>query len=91
MNSLKRQKDRTLKNELRRSVGAQYDTGDQGELTPERMKRQSPSINNTQLGIWLVMEVESDAIKSNNAYKSGMSGPCSLVTQLFSTLQSHRL
>ena len=29
MNSMKRQKDRTLKDELRRSVGAQYATGDQ--------------------------------------------------------------
>ena len=27
MNSMKRQKDRTLKDELPRSVGAQYDTG----------------------------------------------------------------
>ena len=29
MNSMKRQKDRTLKDELPRSVGAQYPTGDQ--------------------------------------------------------------
>ena len=29
MNSMKRQKDRTLKDELPRSVGAQYATGDQ--------------------------------------------------------------
>ena len=29
MNSMIRQKDRTLKDELRRSVGAQYATGDQ--------------------------------------------------------------
>ena len=29
MNSLKRQEDRTLKDELPRSVGAQYATGDQ--------------------------------------------------------------
>ena len=28
MNSMKRQKDRTLKNELPRSVGAQYTTGE---------------------------------------------------------------
>ena len=30
MNSMERQKDRTLKDELPRSVGAQYATGDQG-------------------------------------------------------------
>ena len=29
MNSMKRQKDRTLKDELPRSIGAQYATGDQ--------------------------------------------------------------
>ena len=29
MNSMKRQKDSTLKDELPRSVGAQYDAGDQ--------------------------------------------------------------
>ena len=29
MNSMERQKDRTLKDELPRSVGAQYSTGDQ--------------------------------------------------------------
>ena len=39
MNSMKRQKDRTLKDELPRSVGAQYATGDQWKITPERMKR----------------------------------------------------
>ena len=38
-----------------------------GELTPERMKRQSQSKNNTQLWMWLVMEVKSDAVKNNNA------------------------
>ena len=49
MNSMKTQKDRTLKDELSRSVGAQYATGDHGEITPERMKRWSQSKNNTQL------------------------------------------
>ena len=36
-------------------------------ITPERMKRQSQSKNNTQLWIWLVMEARSDAVKSNIA------------------------
>ena len=49
MNSMKRQKGRTLKDELPRSVGAQYATGDHGEITPERMKRQSQSKDNTKL------------------------------------------
>ena len=49
MNRMKSQKDRTLKDEFRRSVGTQYATGDQGETTPERMKRQSQSKNNIHL------------------------------------------
>ena len=49
MNSMKRQKDRTLKDELPRLVGAQYAMEKNGEITPERMKRQSQSGNNTQL------------------------------------------
>ena len=36
-----------------------------GEITPERMKRRNQSENSTQL--WLVMEVESDAVKYNIA------------------------
>ena len=49
MNSMRRQKDRILKDTLPRLVAAQYATGDQWTVTPERMKRQSKSKNNTQL------------------------------------------
>ena len=49
MNSMKRQNDRILKEELPKSVGAQYATGDQWKITPERMKGWSQSKNNTQL------------------------------------------
>ena len=49
MNSMKRQNDRIMKEELPRSVAAQYATGDRGEITPERMKGWSQSKNNTQL------------------------------------------
>ena len=38
MNSMKRQNDRILKDELRRSVGAQYATGDQWRNTLERIE-----------------------------------------------------
>ena len=48
MNSMKRQKDRTLKDELPRLVGAQYATGISGEITPEIIKRQSQSKKNSQ-------------------------------------------
>ena len=51
MNSMKRQKDRTLKDEFPRSVGAQYATGNRGEINPERMKGWSQSKNNAQLWV----------------------------------------
>ena len=50
MNSMKRQKDRTLKDELPRCVGAQYATEISGEITPEIMKGWSQSKNNTSCG-----------------------------------------
>ena len=39
MNSMKRQKDRTLKDELPRSVGAQYATGEEWRNNSRKMKR----------------------------------------------------
>ena len=75
MNSMKRQKDRTLKDELPRSVGAQYVTGEEWrnnsrqneEMEPKQ--KQHPAVDVT------VMEVKSDAIKSNIAKEPGMLGP----------------
>ena len=40
---MKRQKAMTLKDELPRSVGAQYATGEEWRITPKRMKTQSLS------------------------------------------------
>ena len=48
MNSMKMQKDRTLKDELPRSVGAQHAPGDQWRNN-SRKNEQSQSKNNTQL------------------------------------------
>ena len=42
MNSMKRQKDRTLKDELPRSVGAQYATGDQWRNNFRKNKEMEP-------------------------------------------------
>ena len=53
MNSMKRQKDRTLKDELPRSVGAQYATGDQwrndsrNNEEMEQKQKQHPVVNVT--------------------------------------------
>ena len=67
MNSMKREKDRTLKDELPRLVGAQYATESSGEITPERMKRWSQSKSNTHLWMSLVIEAKTDAVKGNIA------------------------
>ena len=45
MNSVKRQKDRTLKDELPRSVGAQYATGDQWRTNPRKSEDTEPKQN----------------------------------------------
>ena len=50
MTNMKRQNDRTLKEELPRSVGAQYASEDQWRITPERMKGWSQNKNNMR---WL--------------------------------------
>ena len=42
MNSMKRQKDRTLKNELPRSVGAQYVPGDQWRNNSRKNEEMEP-------------------------------------------------
>ena len=61
MYSMKRQKDKTLKDELPRLVGAQYATGDQWRNYSRKTEETEPQKNNTQLGMWLLMEVKSDA------------------------------
>ena len=67
MNSMKRQKHRTLKDELPRSVGANMLLEISAEITPERMKGWSQSKNNAQLWVGLVIEARSHAVKSNIA------------------------
>ena len=49
MNSMKRQKDKTLRDEFPRLVGANMLLKKTGEITAERMKRWSQSENSAQL------------------------------------------
>ena len=35
------------------------------EIAPERMKRWKKTKNNTQLWMWLVLEIKSNSVKSN--------------------------
>ena len=67
MNSMKRQNDRILKEELPRSVVPNMLLEISGEINPERIKEWSQNKNNTQLWMSQVMEVKSDAVKSNIA------------------------
>ena len=67
MNSMKRQNDRILKEELPRSVGTNMLLEISGEITPERMRGWSQSKNNTQLWMGAVIEARSNAIKNNIA------------------------
>ena len=75
MNSLKRQKDRTLKDELLRSVGAQYATGDQWRNNSRKNEETEPKQNQHP-----VVDVTGDgarpsAVRSNIAKEPGMTGP----------------
>ena len=49
MNSMKRQKDRTLKDELPRSVGAQYATGEEWRNNSRKNEETEQKQNSTQL------------------------------------------
>ena len=67
MNRTNRQKAMTLKDELPRSIGAQYATGDQWRNNSRKIEEMEPEQNNTQLWMQRVIEVKSDAVKSNNS------------------------
>ena len=62
INSMKRQKDMTLKDELPRSVDAQYATEEEWRNN-SRKKRRSQSKNNAQFWMLLVLEVRT--VKNN--------------------------
>ena len=65
MNSMKRQNDRILKEELPRSVGAQYATGDQWRNNCRKNKEMEPKQQHHPV-VKVTGDVsKSDAIKSN--------------------------
>ena len=65
VNSMKRQKDRTLKDELPRSVGAQYATGDGWRNNSKKNEETEPK--QKQYPVVDVEEARSNAVKSNIA------------------------
>ena len=54
-----------------------------GEITPEKIKGWSQSKSSTQLWMWLVMEVKSDAVKNNKTWsvRSTNQGKLEVVKQ----------
>ena len=65
MNSMKRKNDRIPKEELPRSLGAQYATGGQWINNSRKNEEMEPKQKSTQLWMGLMMEVNSNAVKSN--------------------------
>ena len=66
MNSMKRQQDRTLKDELPRLVGAQYATGDQWRNNSRTSKEMEPKQKQHPV-LEVGIEEKSDAVNSNIA------------------------
>ena len=67
MNSMKRQKDMTLKDELPRLVGAQYATGEEWRNSSRKNEEMEPYQKQHPIVMWLVMDVKSNAVKNNIA------------------------
>ena len=67
MNSMKRQKDMTLKDEFPRSAGAQNATGDHWRNNSSKNEETEPKQNKIQLWMGLVIEARFGAVKSNIA------------------------
>ena len=67
MNHMKRQKDRTLKDELPRSVGAQYTTRDQWRNNSRKNEGMEPKQKQYPAVDALAIEARSNAVKSNIA------------------------
>ena len=65
MNRMKRQNDRTLKDELPRVVGAQYATGDQWRNNSRKNEGTEPEQKQYPVVDVTVTEARSDTVKSN--------------------------
>ena len=67
MNSMKRQNDKTLKEELPRLVDRQYATVDKWRNNSRKNEWMEPKQKQNQLWTGLVIEARSDVVKSNIA------------------------
>ena len=67
MNSMKRQKDRTLKDELPRSIGAQYATGEEWRNSSGRNEETEPKQKQSPVVGVSSGQVNSNAVENNIA------------------------
>ena len=75
MNSMKRQNDMTLKEELPRQVGAQYATGEEWRNNSRKNEETEPKQKQLPVVEVLVKDVKSDAKKNNISQEPGMLDP----------------
>ena len=74
-NSMKRQKDGKLKDELPRSVGAQYATGEEWRNNYRKNEEMEPKQKQHPVADVTGDKVKFDAVKSNITWEPGMLGP----------------
>ena len=75
MNSMKRQKDKTLKDELPRSVSAQYASGEKWRNNTRKNEETEPKRKQHPVVDVTGDRSKFDAVKSNIALEPGMLGP----------------
>ena len=74
MNSMKRQKDMTLKDELLRSGGAQYATGEEWRNNSRKNEEARPKWKQCPVVYVSGGESKFDAVKNNITYEPGTLG-----------------
>ena len=72
-NSMKRQKDTTLKDELPGSTGAKYATGEEQRNNSSKNEETEPKQKQCPV-VDVTGDIKSDAVKNNIAWEPGMLG-----------------
>ena len=75
MNSMKRQTDRTLKDELPKAAGAQYAPGEEWRNSSGGKEEAGPSRNDAQPWMCLVVRLKVRCCNNSVTQEPGMLGP----------------